>query len=280
MTNDPQEYPSNETNDSTDRKPINIARWAGITLNLILIVGLLLLPGRVIPAAQEVLTSTAGSLRVLSESFSRINSTLEVSTQALESTSDALGHTSSSIEKSTAVIDSASGIMDDIGDGLITGAQGALERVETASTTIDNALDLLGSLGLLDQSGQNSQATLSESIRDLNLVLDSWPAEFKNLGNSLDEVTLDIDEVTASLDEIRDDVDEFLSELDRLIDQLEILSTDFANTANQLDLWVNRVPLLSWLFFGVLALALLVNTFIQASNIRERGEISLKTSGK
>jgi len=280
MTNDPQEYPSNETNDSTDRKPINIARWAGITLNLILIVGLLLLPGRVIPASQEVLTSTAGSLRVLSESFSSISRTLEVSTRALESTSDALGHTSSSIEKSTAVIDSASGIMDDIGDGLITGAQGALERVETASTTIDNALDLLGSLGLLDQSGQNSQATLSESIRDLNLVLDSWPAEFKNLGNSLDEVTLDIDEVTASLGEIRDDVDEFLSELDRLIDQLEILSTDFANTANQLDLWANRVPLLSWLFFGVLALALLVNTFIQASNIRKRGEINLKTSGK
>lgn len=271
---------TNETNDSTDRKPINIARWAGITLNLILIVGLLLLPGRVIPAAQEVLISTAGSLRVLSESFSRINSTLDVSTRALESTSDALGHTSSSIEKSTAVIDSASGIMDDIGGGLITGAQGALERVETASTTIDNALDLLGSLGLLDQSGQNSQATLSESIRDLNLVLDSWPAEFKNLGNSLDEVTLDIDEVTTSLDEIRDDVDEFLSELDRLIDQLEILSTDFANTANQLDLWANRVPLLSWLFFGVLALALLVNTFIQASNIRKWGEINLKTSGK
>jgi len=280
MTNDPQEYPLNETNDNTDRKPINIARWVGITLNLILIVGLLLMPGRVIPAAQEVLTSTAGSLRVLSESFSRISRTLEVSTHALESTSGALGHTSSSIEKSTAVIDSASGIMDDIGDGLITGAQGALERVETASTTIDNALDLLGSLGLLDQSGQNSQATLSESIRDLNLVLDSWPAEFKNLGNSLDEVNLDIDEVTASLDEIRDDVDEFLSELDRLIDQLEILSTDFANTANQLDLWANRVPLLSWLFFGVLALALLVNTFIQASNIRKWGEKNLKTSGK
>jgi len=280
MTNDPQEYPLNETNDNTDRKPINIARWVGITLNLILIVGLLLMPGRVIPAAQEVLTSTAGSLRVLSESFSRISRTLEVSTHALESTSGALGHTSSSIEKSTAVIDSASGIMDDIGDGLITGAQGALERVETASTTIDNALDLLGSLGLLDQSGQNSQATLSESIRDLNLVLDSWPAEFKNLGNSLDEVNLDIDEVTASLDEIRDDVDEFLSELDRLIDQLEILYSDFANTANQLDLWANRVPLLSWLFFGVLALALLVNTFIQASNIRKWGEKNLKTSGK
>jgi len=280
MTNDPQEYPLNETNDNTDRKPINIARWVGITLNLILIVGLLLMPGRVIPAAQEVLTSTAGSLRVLSESFSRISRTLEVSTHALESTSGALGHTSSSIEKSTAVIDSASGIMDDIGDGLITGAQGALERVETASTTIDNALDLLGSLGLLDQSGQNSQATLSESIRDLNLVLDGWPAEFKNLGNSLDEVNLDIDEVTASLDEIRDDVDEFLSELDRLIDQLEILYSDFANTANQLDLWANRVPLLSWLFFGVLALALLVNTFIQASNIRKWGEKNLKTSGK
>jgi len=271
MTSDPPDHPSNGTADRADQKPVNIVRWAVIALNLILVVGLLLLPGRVIPASQDVLTSTAASLRVLSESFSSISRTLNVSTQALESTSSALQHTSRSIEKSITVIDSASGIVDDIGGGLITGTQGALERVEAASGTIDNTLDLLASLGLLGQSGQQSKDSLSESIRDLNLVLDSWPAEFKSLGSSLDEVTLDIEEVTSSLDEIRADVDEFLAELDRLIDQLEILSADFTDTADQLDLWAERVPLLSWLFFGALALALLVNALIQASILWERG---------
>ncbi len=249
------------------RKRFSAARWLGVFLNILLVAGLALLTVRTVPAAQRAMTSTSASLRVLSASFDRISSTLAVSTRALESTSSALEGASTSIEKSTAVIDSASGIVDDIGDGLISGAQGALGRMEAASGSIDKALNFLTTLGLLGSDSQLPQDSLSESIAELNQVLDSWPAEFQTLGDSLNEISLDIDDITTSLDEVRTDVDAFLAELDQLIEQLDTLSENFTATADQLELWSSRVPIIGWTLFGVLALVLLVNAWIQISGL-------------
>jgi len=253
--------------------PVRVAAWLGISLNLILVIVFPLLAARVVPPAQSALSSTAASLRSLATSFDHVSTTLVTSTTVLESSSVALEQASSSIEKSTAVIDSASGIVNDIGSGLITGSQGALNRVETAAGAIDQALNLLSSLGLLGQDPGQVEDTLGDSIQKLNQVLEVWPGEFTILSGSLDEISRDIEGVTASLDEIRADLDDFLEELGQLIDQLETLSKDFKQTADQLDLWAGRVPLISWLFFGTLSLLLLINAWSQLLNIWNRNPV-------
>ena len=256
-----------QTSASSPGQRFSPARSLGILLNLVLVAGLALLIIRIVPAAQRTMTSTADSLRVLATSFDRISATLLVSSQALESTSAALEGASNSLENSTAVIESASGVVDDIGDGLIGGAQGALIRMKTASDSIDTALNFLDSLGLLGSDIPLPEDSLSGSIAELNQVLDSWPADFQNLGDSLSEISLGIEDITASLDEVRADVDVFLIELDQLVDQLETLSENFTATADQLDLWSARVPAIGWLIFGSLAPVLLVNTWIQISSM-------------
>ena len=246
---------------------ISTARRLGIVLNLILIIGFLLLPGRVIPPVQGGLRSAVSSLKALSATFERISTTLSASKTVLESTSAALELASSSIEKSTTVIDSASGIVGEIGDGLIAPSQGALNRVESAAGGIDQTLNLLNNLGLLGQGRAGPQTTLSESIRELNQVLDSWPREFEVLSGSLDQISIDIDDVTASLGEVKRDVDGFLAEITALIKELDDLSRDFDDMAERLHVWEEQIPVLIWSFFGLLALALLVNTWIQITRI-------------
>jgi hypothetical protein len=247
----------------------SVARWIRIILNLILVIGFLLLPGRVIPPVQGGLRSASSSLQVLSITFTRISTTLSATKIALESTGAALELASSSIEKSSDVIDSASGIVGDIGKGLIVSSQGALDQVETAAGGIDQTLNLLNNLGLLGQGRVSSQSTLSGSIRELNQVLDSWPGEFEALSGSLDQISMDIEDVTASLDEIQRDVDGILSEITALIKDLDDLSQDFDDTARELLVWEGRIPVLIWLFFGLLVVALLVNIWIQITQLLE-----------
>ena len=251
--------------DNASPRRFSTASVLSIILNLILIVGLLLLPGRVIPPVQEALRSTADSLLTLSSTFSRISLTLNASTITLEAALAALEQTSQSIDRSSGVIDTASDILGDLGEGLIINAQNALNRMESAAVGIDRTIDLLALLGLLGSEADQEQESLSESIQELNRVLEGWPEDFEDLSSSLDQISGDIAGVTASLDEIQGDFEGFLTDIEELTRELEDLSRNFKDTAQMLDRWGDRVPILGWSFSGLLVLILLVNTWLQIS---------------
>ncbi len=242
---------------------IRITKWFGLVINISLAVMLFITHARIIPHAQKSLSDSASNLRTLSESFDKVGIILSGSTKALESTSTALLHASRSIQSTTTVIDTAGSVIEDIGEVLITGSTGALVQVEAAAAEVDRALEFLSFLGLLGDNATTSEISLSQSIDELTKILGMWPSEFEVLSTSLNDMALDISEISDSLEEIREDLLSFLGELRQLTDHLDTLSKNMNTTADDLDLWAGRLPLLSWIIIGFLELLILVNALPQ-----------------
>jgi len=240
-----------------------------LIVNLLLILLLLYLPFKIIPAARNLLNFTIEYSKLISRPIGGLVKSLQASSEALASTSDGLRHASVSISNSIEILDQTSGFVDQLGDEIIAGSVKALDRVETSALIIDQTFVYLEQLGLVKFDEDQLSNGLSDSINELNQVLENSSGEFDQLADALRNYSEDGVKLSESLEEIAEDASLFNGEIKHLTNDLSLVSSDLERVVEKQESISLNIPVLTWGIFGLLIITSVMNILILIFNVAD-----------
>lgn len=213
---------------------IRLAGATGIILGLL---GVILLPffsSRANTFAKDLLTTTTGGVRSITEMVREVDNSLVDAVVVLDSAGLTLTSVTGSVEDSEPLIRSTGELLGDRIPQIIDNTRQALVSAEEGAKAIDQVLRGLASLGPITGITYNPEKPLDKAISDVTISLEPLPGELVIVRDDLESATSDLDEVTESLRKASRGLDTFVDGLVEMEIKLTSLADDLDVVADQL----------------------------------------------